>query len=99
MLFINLYHSIEDNKKITAPSIIKTLWNEFHMFFIEYCVIICSLIGLLNIESLHTFAISSVNYTTTTLFFYGDIFGYAIIAIWIIAIIYYLYKTYIRKNL
>jgi hypothetical protein len=98
MLFINLYHSIQDNKKITAPSIIKILWEEFHLFVIEYSIIICSLIGLLNIESLHKFAISSVNYTKTTLFFYGDIFGYAIITIWIIAISYYFYYKKYQKN-
>ena len=99
MLSVELYHSIEDNKKINTPSLIKTLWNEFHMFVIEYSIIISSLIGLLNFESLHKFAILSINYTKETLFFYGDIFGYSIIGIWVAAITYYLYQTYIRKNL
>ena len=94
MLIIDLYNSIKKDEKINDASIKKILSQETHIFIRQYFILCASLLGLLHFNKLHEFAISSSSYIWSTLILYSDIFGYTIIIVWIIALVYYLYNSY-----
>ena len=100
MLCFDLYYSTkEESNKINDDAVKDEVKSGIKLFVTKYLVFMIVLTGIFHIEEfqkLSALGIEDFYYIFTV---YAHIFYNAIIIIWIVAISYYLYKTYFQRKI